>query len=390
MESTVASTLTTLGALLVLGLLAQVIGQRTKIPRVTMLILLGMLMGKLGLDFIPAGTDASLDYVTKTALTMIGFLLGGKLNQDSLKEHGKSALIFSLLVTIGTFLVVFTGLKLIGLSSALAAVFACISLATDPIATLDVLNNSAGRSRLKFVLPGIVALDDVFGLLLFAVVMALLTLTNGHGSGLELVFDASVELFGSMFLGVVLGFPMATLSGRIKEGEPTLIEALGMVMLCGGISLLFDLSYLLAGISMGLTVSVFASHHKFYFHEIEHIEMPFLMLFLILLGASFEPGDWAVMSLIGLSYIILRIIGRIVGAQFYSRTRLLDFRERTYLGLSLLPQAGVALGIAVYAQREFPEIAQQVVAITIGATIFFELLGPVLTGWSLARTDRAE
>jgi Kef-type K+ transport system membrane component KefB len=387
MESTVAMTLATLGALLLLGLLAEVIGQRSKIPRVTMLILLGMLMGEFGLDFISGGTNESLEYITTTALTMIGFLLGGKLNQDSLKEHGHTALVFSLLVTMGTFLIVFFGLKLIGLSSALAAVFACISLATDPIATLDVLNNSTSRSRLKFVIPGIVALDDVFGLLLFAVVMALLTLTNGHGSGIELVFDAGIELFGSILLGIALGYPMAKLSGRIKEGEPTFIEALGMVMVCGGISLLFDLSYLLAGISMGLTVSLFASHHKFYFHEIEHVEMPFLMLFLILLGASFKPGNWAVMSLIGLSYIGLRIAGRMIGAQFYYRTLLLNFRERTYLGLSLLPQAGVALAIAVNAQREFPEFGQQVVGITIGATIVFELVGPILTGWSLTNTD---
>jgi Kef-type K+ transport system membrane component KefB len=112
------------------------------------------------------------------------------------------------------------------------------------------------------------------------------------------------------------------------------------------------------------------------------------MLFLILLGASFKPGNWAVMSLIGLSYIGLRIAGRIIGAQWYYRTMLLNFRERTYLGLSLLPQAGVALAIAVYAQREFPEVAQQVVGITIGATIVFELLGPMLTGWSLTKTDR--
>ena len=300
-----------------------------------MLILLGMLMGSFGLDFIPSGSAGSIEYVTTTALTMIGFLLGGKLNQDSLKEHGHAALILSILVTMGTFLVVFAGLKLIGLSTSLAAVFACISLATDPIATLDVLERSKGRSRLKFVLPGIVALDDVFGLLLFAVVMAVLTLTNGHGSGAELVVDAAIELFGSILLGVVIGFPMARLTGRIKEGEPTLIEALGMVMLCGGVSLLFDLSYLLAGISMGFTVSVFANHHKFYFYEIEHIEMPFLMLFLILLGASFEPGNWTVMSLIGLSYIFLRVVGRIAGAQMYYRSPLLDVRERTFLGLRL-------------------------------------------------------
>ena len=388
MDGTVATTLITLGALLILGLFAQVIGKRTHIPRVTMLILLGMLMGEFGLDFIPSGTDESLAYITTTALTMIGFLLGGKLNQNSLKEHGQAALVFSLLVTIGTFLFVFTGLKLVGLSTPLAAVFACISLATDPIATLDVLDHAKGHSRLKLVLPGIVALDDVFGLLVFAMVMAVLTVTNGHGSGIEIVLHASVELFGSILLGIVLGFPMAKLSGRVKEGEPTLIEALGMVMLCGGLSLLFDLSYLLAGISMGVTVGVLASHHKFYFHEIEHIEMPFIMLFLILVGASFEPGNWTVLSVIGLSYIFLRVAGRIAGAQLYYRTTLLNSRERTFLGLSLLPHAGVALGIAIYAQREFPEIAQQVVSITIGATIFFELVGPVLTSWSLAKTDR--
>lgn len=382
-----ALNLITLGCLWLLGLAAQVIGARSHLPRVTILIGLGVAIGPLGLDLLP---DLSLvwdDYITTVALTLIGFLLGGKLNGDAIRKHGLDAFLLSLVVTLGTFMVVFLGLKLVGLSTPVALVLGGVSLATDPIATLDVLETSPHDSPLRDYLAPIVALDDAWGLLLFSVVMTMAHMTTDGGISSLYLLQGLRELGGSVLLGIVLGLPMGMLSGRIKDGEPTLIEALGMVLLCAGLSLYFELSYLLAAIVMGFTITLIARHHKFAFHEIEHIEWPVLVLFLILVGASFAPGNWLVFYLPGIAYIALRILGRVVGAHLYL-PNILAAREKTFLGLSLLPQAGVALGTAIYAGQHLPELAQQVIAITVGATIFFELTGPLMTAWSLGRTKR--
>ena len=384
-QDSISITLITLGALWLLGLAAQVIGSRTHVPRVTILIAFGMLIGPVGLDLLPDLSLAWFDYITTIALTLIGFLLGGKLSGDAIRTHGVAAFMLSLIITLGTFAVVFAGLKLLGVSTPVALVLAGVSLATDPIATLDVVDNSTARSPLRNFLPPIVALDDAWGLLLFSIVMTLVHMVSNGGIHAEFLLEAILELIGSVALGLALGIPMAALSGRIKAGEPTLIEALGMVMLCAGLSLYFGFSYLLSAIVMGITISALASHHKFAFHEIEHIEWPMLVLFLILVGASFTPGSWMAFSLLGVAYIVLRIVGRVVGAHLYAKA-ILNRRGKTMLGLALLPQAGVALGTAIYATQQFPEIAQEVVTVTIGATIAFELFGPMLTAWALRET----
>ncbi|XOV88102.1 MAG: cation:proton antiporter [Pseudomonadota bacterium] len=370
---------------MLLGLAAQAIGSRTHVPRVTMLILLGIGIGPVGLDLLPDLSNAWFDYITTVALTMIGFLLGGKLDRDLIGRYGSASILLSLVITLGTFATVLAGLLLIGVSVPLALILAGVSLATDPIATLDVVNSTPGDSRLKRFLPGIVALDDVWGLLLFSVVMTFVHLFASETFSVDFVHDALLELGGSIALGAGLGLPMALLSGRIKEGEPTLLEAVGMVMLCAGLSLLLGASYLLASIVMGMMVSWYGRHHKFAFHEIEHIEWPFLLLFLILVGASFEPSGLAVLSVAGLGYIVFRVLGRVLGCHLYL-PHILSGREKTYLGFSLLPQAGVALGTAIYAKQLFPDLASEVVMVTIGATIFFELVGPVFTALGLRRT----
>lgn len=384
---TVAITLISLGALMLSGLAVQAIGARTHVPRVSMLILLGVAIGPVGFDVLPDLSHRWFEYITTVALTMIGFLLGGKLNQDAVSRVGRTAFVLSLVITLGTFGVVALGMLAIGAPAPLALIMAGVALATDPIATLDVVRDSTSDSRLKSFLPPLVALDDAWGLLMFSVVVTFIYFLSEGSFSTVFALAAIYELLGSVVLGIALGLPMALLSGRIKQGEPTLVEALGAVMLCAGLSLQLEVSYLLTAIVMGSTVAITARHHKFAFHEIEHIEWPFLMLFLILVGASFEPGGYAALSMMGIAYVVLRIIGRVAGAHLYLPAYL-DRSEKTWLGLSLLPQAGVALGAAIYARQYFPETAQQVIGITIGATIIFELIGPMMTAWSLRQTRR--
>ena len=165
-------------------------------------------------------------------------------------------------------------------------------------------------------------------------------------------------------------------------------EALGIVFLCAGLALWLEVSFLIAGMTAGAIIVNFARHHSRAFHQIENIQWPFMLLFFILAGASLDLSALVRVGLIGLGYIVLRIVSRIVGGWIGGIIGGAPAAERPWYGLALLPQAGVAVGIALIASESFPEYAEAILTVAIGTTVAFELLGPAATFLALRKTDR--
>ncbi|MBD2859928.1 cation:proton antiporter [Spongiibacter sp. KMU-158] len=373
-----------IGALLALGLLGESVGRKTQLPRVTILILLGVVVGPVGFDVLPALGNAWFDYVATIALTLIGFLLGAKLDGETLAQYGLKSLWLALGITLVTFGVVVAGLGLLGVALPIALVLGGVSLATDPLATTDVIEESGKDTHLTRLLTAIVALDDVWGLMLFGLLLSGLSLVINGNYEPHFILEGMREMLGGIALGAALGIPMAFLSGRIQEGEPTLVEALAMVFLCSGLALYLDVSYLLAAITMGMVVGRLAKHHDIAFHEIRHIEWPVLIVFLILVGVSFKPEHLYDTWPLVLMYLVFRTLGRVLGGYFFARGFNFSARQRAELGFCLLPQAGVALAAALYAGQEFPQLSEVIFSVTVMATVLFEIIGPMATRWVLA------
>lgn len=367
-----------IGLLLLCGLLAEYLGRKTALPRVSVLIGLGLIVGQSGLQWIPAPDSSWFTLVSQIALSMVGFLLGGKLWGQQ-PRPGAELWRYSLVITLVTGLVVGLGLWVSGQPWQLALVLAGVALATDPLATIDAMR-AITPSNLTRMLSGIVALDDVWGLLLFSLAISLLG--NQTTNGLSPFVHGLMELALSVGLGALLGLAGGWLSGRLREGEPILLEALALVFLSAGLSRVLELNYLLVAIAMGAAVARTARHHERPFHEIELIEWPFLVIFLVLTGASFELHSFnGTVLLVGL-YAVLRIAGRWLGGNIPVTTSL-DSAERNKVGLCLLPQAGVAVGIALYGAQVFPAYADAIIHTTVLATVGFELLGPIVTSHQL-------
>jgi Kef-type K+ transport system membrane component KefB len=138
---------------------------------------------------------------------------------------------------------------------------------------------------------------------------------------------------------------------------------------------------------MGATIANLARHHEYPFHAIEDIEAPFLIVFFILAGASLELDALAAAGLLGLVYMLSRVIGKMVGAAAGARISHADALTSRWMGLALLPQAGVAVGMALVACSTFPEYRHVLMPIVIGATVVFEILGPIGTRFALAATE---
>lgn len=268
---------------------------------------------------------------------------------------------------------------------AIALVLGVLATATAPAATVDVVQEARADGPFSRTLLGIVAVDDAWGLILFSLVLTSLEVVQGQGRGLDPLLMGAWELGGAVVIGVLLGVPLAYLSGRCRRGQPTLLEALGIVFLCGGVALWLNVSFLLASIVLGMTVANLARHHTRPFHAIEDIERPFIVLFFVLAGASFHLQALGKIGLIGIAYVLLRASSRVAGAWVGGRVSRADPVYGRWMGLALMPQAGVALGMALIAGQRFPEAADTLLPVAIGATVVFELFGPVLTRMSLNR-----
>jgi Kef-type K+ transport system membrane component KefB len=232
-----------------------------------------------------------------------------------------------------------------------------------------------------------VAIDDAWGLLIFSILLASAEAVHGQGTWTETLLHGSWEVAGAFLIGISLGIPMAFLTGRIKSGEPTQAEALGMILVCGGIAVWLEASYILAAMVMGAVVANLARHHHRPFSAIEGIEWPFMILFFLLAGASLHLGSLLEAGLLGAAYIGTRIVGLLVGARLGGRFGGAQIRVRRWMGLALMPQAGVALGMALIASHHFPDLKRTVLPVVIGSTVIFEIIGPVVTRRILVRVD---
>lgn len=384
--------LVTLGALFLVGLAADMLGRRTRLPRVTLLLICGLAVGKSGFDLIPAEVRALYDVVAVVALTMVAFLLGGDLRLPALRAHGPAILVISLSVVIGTFAAVTLGLWAVGVPLAAALVLGAIATATDPAATLDVIRQTGTRGAFAERIKGIVAIDDGWGLLVFSLALVAAqgigAASAGEDTGHGLAALREIAL--SIGLGTALGVPAAYLTGRLKQGEPLRMEALGVVFLTAGLALLLDLSYLMAGMTAGILVANLAKHHTVAFHELESFQWPFMVIFFILAGATADLAALWIIGPVGAVFVLARVGGRIIGGWGGSALSGDPRAVRPLYGAALMPQAGVAIGMALVAVASLPDMRNIILPVTIGATILFEIVGPVLTGWAIARADRHE
>lgn len=380
----------TLGSLLLLGLATEAIGKFTLLPRVTLLVLFGVIIGPSGLDLLPVAIEQWYALFADIALLMVGFLLGGKLSLQALRETGREVLWTSVLEVIGVSTAIFLGLTALGFDVIISLLLAGMAPASAPAAIANVVEELGVKGRFTDVLLGVVAVDDAWGLIVFSILLAGAQSLSGDGGALDALRYGAWELGGALLVGVGLGLAAAYLTGRIDPGEPTQTEALGIVFLCGGIALYLEVSFLLSAMIAGAVVVNLAHHHQRPFREIKNIEWPFMILFFVLAGASLHLERLLEIGFVGLAYVALRVTGLVVGGWLGAFLGKADPLHRRWIGLAITPQAGVALGMALVAGSRFPDLRDQILAIVIGTTVMFELTGPVLTRLALLRVGEKE
>lgn len=382
--------LLTIGLLLLSGYLADAVGRHTMAPRVTVMVLFGVAIGPSGLNLLTVDIEAWYELIADFALVMVGFVLGLRLEPRRLAKYGRAVFSVSVLEVVGVAVLMSLGLILVGVPVELALLLGGIAPASAPAAIRDVIDECGADGPFSTILTGIVAVDDAWGLIAFSLMMALAQIWVADAGALSAIWFGLREVGGALLIGLALGVPAAAIAGRVRAGGPTRIEALGLVFLCGGLGLMLEASFLLAAMVMGTTLAHLTRYHERPRREIEQFEQPFLVLFFILAGASLEVARLPEIGLVGLAYVAFRIGGLWLGGWVGGTLGGMDPANARLIGLAITPQAGVALGMALVASSRFPEVGETLLAIVIGTTVIFELVGPLLARWTLIRAGEAK
>ncbi len=386
------NTIFSLGLILLLGFIGAKIIRGIRIPAVTAYLLLGIILGPCALNLISKGILGSSGLISNIVLGFIAFSIGQNFSISTFRKVGKPVLWISILgACVPWILITVTFLFIFKQPFYIAFLFGAISSATAPAATIMVVRECKAKGSFTDTLLGVVAIDDAWCLIIFAISLAISKALATHvATGFLLprvVFHSLLEIFGAFILGGIFAIVLSYFSRHTRTSEDLLIYIIGIILLNIGLAIYFHLSVLLSCMSMGaVLVNINKVSFKF-FETLRGIDSPLYLLFFVLAGANLEIGLLKALGLIGLGYIAFRSIGKIGGAYLGGLIAQAPARMKNYMGLSLLSQAGVAMACALVAKASFPEVGGMILTTVIASTIVFELIGPPLTKFSLKKTS---
>ncbi|ASC69582.1 hypothetical protein XM38_005090 [Halomicronema hongdechloris C2206] len=390
MEATELPNIFVIGIFLMFGGSAYALARYLKLPRVTLLVLSGLVVGPSVLDLVPDQIVELFPTVAYIALSMIAFRLGETFIDFDLLRQGPATLAVSLGKTIVAAAFVFAAAFWVTQNMVLSLLLAGLAPASAPAATLDVISETQAKGPLTNAIVSVLALDNILGVTLFSIVLVTTETIVGKGEPTREILSGVWDIGGAFLLGMAIGWPMARLAGRLKAGKPSLLEITGFVLLCAGLAYELQVSYLLACIVLGATVAKNrAQPKKNIFLTLEDVSEPFLVIFFLLAGCELNLSALQTLGIIGIAYVVARCLGFVVGGGVASWLVKMEPIVRNNIGWCLFPQAGVALGLAVSTLDIFPEPGKFLVTIIVSTTVVFELFGPSVTRWRLFKAKEA-
>ena len=385
--STETAVLIALSVILFSGFLMTRLTKLLKLPNVSGYILAGILIGPSVLGLIPAHLVESMNFMSDIALAFIAFGVGRFFKKEVLRETGVSVIVITLLEALLAGALVTGAMYFIfRVDIRLSLLLGAIATATAPASTLMTIDQYHARGKFVSMLLQIVALDDVVCLLVFSVVAAIVNATTvGTFTAASVLLPIAYNI-GAMLLGVVFALILSRLLMPKRSRDNRLILAIAMLLGLSGLCSIFDISPLLSCMVLG-AVYMNKTHDDEIYRQINHFTPPIMSIFFVVSGMNLNVGALATFGIIGIAYFLIRIVGKYFGAYFGCVITKTEKPIRNYLGLSLVPQAGVAIGLAYLAQRILPEeIGDVLMAIILASSVLYELIGPACSKFALFRS----
>ena len=397
---------------LLAGLLMTRLFKPLKLPSVTAYLIAGVLIGPycigaLGISGFGFGSMEAvhtLSLIAEVALGFIAFSIGNEFRLEDLKKTGKQALVIGIFQALVATL--FVDLALLGvhlimpdkLSVPQLITLGAIATATAPAATLMVVRQYKAKGPLTDLLLPIVALDDAVGLIIFAVSFGIAkTLSQGTGNIdiVSIIVNPLVEIVCSLILGAIMGWVLTQLEKLFNSNTNRLNLTIAVVFLTASLAMFefhigpvhISFSSLLTCMMLGTVFCNICSLSHDLMAASDKWTSPLFALFFVISGAELELSvfaDWAIV-VIGIVYIIFRCLGKYFGTLASAKATKCSPAICKYLGITLFPQAGVALGMCAIASAQFGDQGVLIRNITLFAVLIYELFGPILTRWALTK-----
>lgn len=405
------TTILAISVALIMGLLMTRILRPLKLPDVTAYLIAGVLIGPYvlgrlniqGVGFISTSDVEQYALISSVALGFIAFTIGNEFRLSQLKNIGRQAmvvgiaegLVASVCVNIAMFVLhIFLGDKL---PVTTVILLGAIATATAPAATLMVVRQYKAKGKLTDILLPVVALDDAVALMVFAVSFGVaMALRDGAFNITSILVEPILEIILSLIVGAFMGWLLTQLETLFNSNSNRLSLTIAFVFLTVGISMLeFDIggihvafSSLLVCMMLGTIFCNICPLSEDLMEKSDRWTAPLFALFFVISGAELELSVFSDISIviIGVVYIVFRCIGKYLGAWSSSKAAGCDPTVQKYLGITLFPQAGVALGMCITAATKFGAEGAMIRNIILFSVLVYELVGPSMTKWALKRT----
>ena len=374
------------GALL-LTRLAKII----QLPNVTAYLIAGLLLGPCIFNVIPEEAVSEINILSTAALGFIAFSIGGEFKFSNIKAIGSKAIAITFFQATAAMVlvdvaIIVAGLKF-GFDTPLAITLGAIATATAPAATLMVVRQYKARGEVTSTLLPVVAMDDAIGLMYFSISISIAKVLASDTalSFKTTILDPILEIVLSLVLGVVVGFAIALAMKLFKSRANRLSIAIAAVLLGTGLSEMYHLSNLLVCMAIGAALINIRNDADKVLELTETWTGPLFLIFFFLSGAELDLAILPKVGVLGAVYFIARSLGKYFGTYIGAKVVKAPDNVRKYLGFTLLPQAGVAIGMAQVSITALPAYADKIQAVVLSATLIYELFGPMVTKLALIK-----
>ncbi len=376
------------GAVMLLGLLGGKIARRIKLPKVTGYLLTGIVIGPSMFNLISTNVVENLSLINEIALGLIMFAIGGVFEIHHIRSVGKKTLWLTVGQSAGAILFTTFGLVFVGLDWFPAILLGTIGIATAPAATLLVVREFEARGDFTDTLITIVATSNIVCILGFQLVFSLGQIREGT-SLLWAVVSPLYELGGSLVIGFAVGYIISKWEQHVEDQAELLMIIVAGVMLVIGLAMTLNLQPLFAALIMGAITTNLSLMHRLVYIELRQVEQPLYIAFFVLAGASLHLELLPALGIAGVVYLITRVAGKIAGIYAVSRWRNLSPKVRDFLGLGMLVQAGVAIGLINIVNSTDRELGNIISPIILATIIIYETVGPPIIRFVLFKVGEA-
>lgn len=377
-----------LAIILFAGFIVTRFTNKLNLPKVSGYILAGIFIGPSCLNLVPENIFSHMEFMSDLALAFIAFGVGKFFKKEVIRKTGMRIIIITVFEALTAGLLVTLATKaLFHLEWNFALILGAIATATAPASTMMTINQYKAKGEFVNILLQVVALDDVVCLLAFSVVAAVAGGNDDvHRAGvLDILLPVLFNLL-ALLLGFFCGYILSRLLIPARSKDNRLILAVAMLLGISAICTSLDISPLIACMVFGASYINLTRDKKLY-RQLNNFTPPIMSIFFIISGMNLDLSALATAGVVGVAYFIVRIAGKYMGCYLGCLMTKTEIQTRNYLGLALIPQAGVAIGLAFLGRRLLPGApGQLLMAIILSSSVLYEMAGPVCAKIALIKS----